>query len=117
MNRRMMGYVFLALLSVSSWTLFPAEKEKKGKGSSLAKNARVAATYLYSIIDINNLTTWIRADGSGNQTRYGDGVIFPRWTSNVIYQDGYVWGGKSVSECGSDTVCAVTNCSGGRRDI
>ena len=95
MNRRMMGYVFLALLSVSSWTLFPAEKEKKGKGSSLAKNARVAATYLYSIIDINNLTTWIRADGSGNQTRYGDGVIFPRWTSNVIYQDGYVWGGKA----------------------
>lgn len=85
----------LAFFLLFSSTLLPADKEKKGKENSPAKNAGVASTYYYSAIDINNLTAWIRADGRGGGSRMGDGVYFPRWTSNVLYLDGYVWGGKA----------------------
>ncbi len=48
-----------------------------------------------TLININNISMWIAADGlSGNNPFTGlPGVIFPRQTTNIIFQDGLVWGG------------------------
>ncbi|NIR48013.1 T9SS type A sorting domain-containing protein [candidate division KSB1 bacterium] len=48
-----------------------------------------------TLININKLSMWIRADGmSGrNPHTFGGGVIFPHGTTNVVFQDGIVWAG------------------------
>jgi hypothetical protein len=47
-----------------------------------------------SLLNINNWSYWVRWDGiSGNDPTGDPGGIFPRGTSNMIYSDGFVWGG------------------------
>ncbi|NUO81981.1 T9SS type A sorting domain-containing protein [candidate division KSB1 bacterium] len=47
----------------------------------------------YALLNINNLTTWMRSDGYSNRSpAEGNGTYFPRGTSWVIYQDG-MWMG------------------------
>lgn len=49
----------------------------------------------YSILTINNITTWHRADGYSNHSPLADaGAYFPRGTAGVLYQDGVVWGAE-----------------------
>ncbi len=51
---------------------------------------------LVSILNINNFTTFMRADGQGNhQVDDQAGGRFPRNASTAIYEDGFVWGGKA----------------------
>jgi hypothetical protein len=49
----------------------------------------------FTLLNINNLAGWIGWDGtSGNNPYTGyDGVIYPRGTGNVVFQDGLLWGG------------------------
>ncbi len=50
----------------------------------------------YTLLNINNLTTWLRSDGQSSHSPKNDaGTRFPRGTGNVIYQDGIMWGGKA----------------------
>ncbi|MBX2992946.1 MAG: T9SS type A sorting domain-containing protein [Bacteroidetes bacterium] len=50
----------------------------------------------YSLLNINNITTWMRRDGQSNHAPTGaEGVYYPRGTRWVVYQDGFVWGGKA----------------------
>lgn len=51
----------------------------------------------YQILNINNITTWAREDGHSNHTPTigNNGVIFPRGTTNIIYQDGLLWGASA----------------------
>lgn len=49
----------------------------------------------YSLLNINNITTWMRRDGQSNHAPTGaEGVYYPRGTRWMVYQDGFVWGGK-----------------------
>lgn len=49
----------------------------------------------YQILNLNNITTWLRSDGLSSHAPSGaEGTIFPRGTAAVIYQDGIIWGGK-----------------------
>lgn len=45
--------------------------------------------------NVNRLSGWIREDGmSGNDPGTGSsGVTYPRFTADIVYQDGLVWGG------------------------
>lgn len=96
MTRHIVCPAVLASLLIFFSISISGEKEKKNSGSSLAKVANPPGSYSYGVIDINNLTTWIRFDGGGNQSLLGEpGVEFPRGTAGVIYADGYVWGGKA----------------------
>ena len=85
----------LALLLLPAAFSFAQELEvpdKTKRGPALAK---ISGTPRDQILNINNLTTWLRADGQSNHAPSGDnGAIFPRGTAAVIYQDGLVWGGK-----------------------
>jgi hypothetical protein len=67
-------------------------KSKKSTSTNGASWAN--ATLRYALLNINNLTTWMRNDGQSNHSPRGaDGAHFPRGTANVIYQDGMMWGG------------------------
>jgi hypothetical protein len=52
---------------------------------------------LHAMLNINNFTTWYRADGESNvpTSESYNGGIFPRGTTNVIFMDGIMWGGKT----------------------
>ncbi|MBM4167960.1 MAG: T9SS type A sorting domain-containing protein [Ignavibacteria bacterium] len=57
---------------------------------------KTSGTPLYQVLNINNIRTWARADGSSNHSPQGDdGGYYPRGAKWVIYQDGFVWGGKA----------------------
>ena len=50
---------------------------------------------LLTILNINNFTSFYRADGQGNhQPDDQSGGRFPRNTASCIYEDGFVWGAK-----------------------
>jgi hypothetical protein len=54
---------------------------------------------LYQILNINNLSTWMRRDGQSNHSPTGDnGTYFPRGTAWVVYQDGFVFGSKAYAD-------------------
>ncbi|MDI6802258.1 MAG: T9SS type A sorting domain-containing protein [Bacteroidota bacterium] len=77
------------------------DKNNRQKDMSLMKPT---GTPLYQILNINNITTWMRADGQQNHSPTGDdGSYFPRGTKWVIYQDGFVWGGKAYTDSGLTT--------------
>ncbi len=50
-----------------------------------------------TLLNINNFSAWISDDGESAHNPFISraGVIYPRGTANVIYQDGLVWGGYS----------------------
>lgn len=53
----------------------------------------------YSILNINNFTSWMRADGISNHSPFADnGGYFPRGTRWAIYQDGFMFGGKAYRD-------------------
>jgi len=48
----------------------------------------------YSMLNINNISSWIRNDGqSAHSPDNNEGIFYPRGTGYVVYQDGLVWGG------------------------
>ena len=96
MNRHGISPAILALLLLFFSLALSGENGKKSTGSVPANRSIAAGDYSYGVIDISNITTWIRFDGGGNQSRLGDpGGEFPRGTTGVVYADGYVWGGKA----------------------
>ena len=50
-----------------------------------------------TVLNINNISAWIWDDGISGHNPIIDasGVIYPRGTAGVIFQDGIVWGGYS----------------------
>jgi hypothetical protein len=77
-------------------TAFTAEGPTRIKKGSSTSNP--AGTPQYSILNINNLWTWFRTDGQSNHSPQGDdGTYYPRGTRWVIYQDGFMWGGKALN--------------------
>ncbi len=77
------------------------DKNNRQKDKSLMKPT---GTPLYQILNINNITTWMRSDGQQNHSPTSDnGSYFPRGTKWAIYQDGFVWGGKAYLDAGLTT--------------
>ncbi len=103
MNMIMRTFVGIGLLvSLLAFPLLAAEKpegEKKNTGQSLNKTGQTKSA---AILNINNFTTWQRADGQGHNPPNAayNGSDFPRGTSHPIYADGMVWGGKAYLDAG-----------------
>ena len=86
-------FFFIALLAAVV-TLTSAQKNPKPVG--LSSPLKTLGEPNFSVVNINQLTTWIRADGQGNHTPSSDnGLYFPRGTGSAVYEDGFVWGGKA----------------------
>ena len=65
-----------------------------------------------SIIDVNNISTWVRNDGFHPALVKQEGLdgnmwngIFPIGTAGGVYSEGLVWGGKVYD--GGDTLVRV----------
>jgi hypothetical protein len=91
-------YIVLVLAAVSAlllWSVAAGEElpgTKKLPPKSLSK---VAGSPQYQILNINNITTWTRYDGVSNfSPSNDDGVYYPVGTGNVVYEDGFQFGGK-----------------------
>jgi hypothetical protein len=47
-----------------------------------------------ALLNINNMSSWQYNDGRSGVSPNGfGGVIYPRATANMVYQDGFIWGG------------------------
>src|SRR3989304_5116521 len=89
--RAVVGAVLSAILMTLALAKEPADRA--GQKRSLLKTT---GTPQYQVLNINNLTTWARYDGHSNHSPGGDdGLIFPKGTGSVIYQDCVAWGGKA----------------------
>ncbi len=90
----------LALIGIFATSIFSAEGPDKTKRNNDSFKKGLG-TPTYQILNINNLWTWMRADGQSNHSPTGDdGAYYPRGTKWVIYQDGFVWGGKAYLDAG-----------------
>ena len=86
--------VLLAVVVLSLGVAVAKGPDKKdlGQGQSLRK---AAGTPVMTILNINNFTSFMRADGQGNHdVTDQSGGRYPRGTSTALYEDGFVWGGK-----------------------
>ena len=86
--------IWLLLIVLTPVFAFQNEKKRSERaepGSLLTTNGAPA----YSILNINNLTTWVRYDGISNfSPSSNNGLYYPRGTGNLVYKDGIVWGAK-----------------------
>lgn len=88
-------YLLLAAAhSLLATAIFAQNKVLSDKSSTVLTKETILP-YTATLVNINNFSMWIRADGwSGRNPFTGDaGAFFPRGTVGVIFQDGIVWGG------------------------
>ncbi len=66
-------------------------------GSSDKTNRDLITAYsepFGTVYNINRISGWIYSDGTSANDPNGDpGILFPRGTANVVFQDGLLWGG------------------------
>ncbi|NIR47642.1 hypothetical protein GWO43_04255, partial [candidate division KSB1 bacterium] len=76
-------------------TSFSLKSQKLEHTSPNFKLTKPSGQPMATLVNINNISMWVRADGrSGRNPISGKaGTIFPRGTTNVIFQDGIIWGG------------------------
>nr|NIV95769.1 hypothetical protein [candidate division KSB1 bacterium] len=86
---------FLTLTVAITLLPFTAKSQKLEKTSTDFKLTKASGQPGATLININNISMWIRADGwsARNPISGNAGTIFPRGTTNVIFQDGIIWGG------------------------
>jgi len=97
--KRLVGMVGVLALLVA---LLSAVAKEQGPGKRLAQFYKPYGVIpLQSLIDVNNLTSWVRRDG------FHDWVIesswngtFPKGTAGFVFSEGIIWGGK-VSDGGT----------------
>jgi len=95
-DRRFLFYIFFSAgLFILADRSIPQSLLSSDK-ATIQNRSALSDKQHYALMNINNLTSWLRADGLSNHSPKGDnGAYFPRGTANVIYQDGIVWGGKA----------------------
>src|SRR3989338_3837544 len=94
----------LVLFAVTTTLAQMPDKTKRTTPVPTLKVAGTAVTSSYQLLNINNLTSWMRVDGHSNHSPSNDdGLIYPRGTANAVYQDGIVWGGKAFTNPGKTT--------------
>jgi len=86
----------IAIMCLLTATMSFAQAVEERHKLTTSPQLRATGESRYALLNINNLTSWMRADGLSNHSPKGDnGACFPRGTANVIYQDGILWGGKA----------------------
>ena len=93
LRNSLLFYLFGSILAV---TLLGAEKPEGPGGTKSHSLSKTSQTKNAAILNINNFTYWIQANGQGAQpaNQSYNGGVFPRGTTQVIFADGFVWGGK-----------------------
>ena len=98
----------LVLLTVLVWSIAVAKEDPASPSKRDNSLDKTTGTPLARPLNINNFVTWMKATGQGNwTTQLKDGGFYPRGTSWVIYQDGFVFGGKPFLDA-AKTIPAVS---------
>lgn len=94
---RKLGVLFaVVVLSLGVVVAKGPDKNNPGWNQSLLK---ASGDPQMTILNINNFTSFMRADGQGNHdVTDQSGGRFPRGTSTALYEDGFVWGGKLYTD-------------------
>ncbi|NIR48442.1 hypothetical protein GWO43_08475, partial [candidate division KSB1 bacterium] len=89
MNLKLMTSILSVLLITSTFA------QKRTQVASNFQLSKPTGEPMATLININNFSMWIRADGlsASNPFTGGDGAVFPRGTAPVVYTDGIVWAG------------------------
>lgn len=95
MNIKLIRYTSLVLFLVAfvaSGILAKGEGDQK-KASSLHKTL---GTPVYTKMNINNISTWIKNDGESDINQNGNsGFTYPKGSNKqCVFQSGFLWGGK-----------------------
>ncbi|MCH7886374.1 MAG: T9SS type A sorting domain-containing protein [Candidatus Marinimicrobia bacterium] len=88
-----LNLAFAAVFILSSVSLSIARDNGRRSSGPLRKTA---GTPISTLVNVNNLAMWVRADGwsARNPATTGSGVLFPRGNpSGIIFADGLVWTG------------------------
>ncbi|MCY3789523.1 MAG: hypothetical protein OXH63_12130, partial [Gemmatimonadetes bacterium] len=87
--------VFLFLAALFLVGNVQAREERGAPAAKLAQDDVEVSTQRTQL-NINNMAMWIQSDGwSARDPLTGNsGVTYPRSTSQVIFQDGIIWGGR-----------------------
>lgn len=94
----------ITFVCVLTFSAFAAEGPNKTNQKDGIQLSKATGSPIYQILNINNITTWMRADGQQNHSPTSDnGSYYPRGTKWVIYQDGFVWGAKPYLDEGFTT--------------
>lgn len=99
--RTLLAFCFLAGMLVGTAAFAKKEEPKEEKDKKLAKSDGTSGIRgyqpdEYQILNINNLWSWSRRNGNSNHSPEADnGVYYPRGTSYVIYEDGFMWGAEA----------------------
>lgn len=93
--------ICILLVLVSAFSLAFAGRPDQLSRHSFPSQGRPLGTPVLTNLNINNLTSFYRADGQGNHDQTDNaGGRFPRNTATCIYEDGFVWGGKTYLDPG-----------------
>ena len=91
--KNILNMAFVAVFILSSVSFSFARESTRRSSGPLRKTA---GSPISTLVNVNNLAMWIRADGwsARNPSTGGSGVLFPRGNpSGVIFADGLVWTG------------------------
>ncbi len=103
MNRKSLNFTILIMslfLLITMGSLYAKGPENAQATQSFYKTSALNPTRTLS--NINNWAYWLYYDGkSGIDPNGNGGGIYPRGTSNVIYEDGVIWGALVPNSDGS----------------
>ena len=100
MKSKRFFFLLLAFGIFFTPSIFAKENPKEREAGKNQSPPRVTGTDLgtYGMININNWELWLEDNGRSGYNPFisGDGGVFPKGTSFVIFQDGFIYGGKMV---------------------
>lgn len=92
MKIKLFRYLSLALILIAFTTMALA----KGGGNKSARLNKSLGEPVYTKININNISTWIKNDGETDINQNGNsGFVFPKGSNKTaVFQSGFLWGGR-----------------------
>ncbi len=100
MKPKIIRYLFFAFCVgfFLSGSLPAKEDPKADKTAKSQGPLGVTGTPTYGMVNINNWVLWLESNGRSAYNPFisGDGGIFPKGTTNVIFQDGFIFGSKLI---------------------
>ena len=86
--------VLLALAVVSALGVLPVHGRSLDAAAGTVQQE--AGLGQRALINVNNISMWFARDGLSGHNPLTDtpGITFPRSTSQIVFKDGLVWGGR-----------------------
>ncbi len=90
----MRKFAYVLLITGLALVLFSSATWAKNDQDRQAALQKTSGSPVITLLNINNVTYWMRNTGNGALAPSGQsGAFFPRLTAAVIYESGLLWGG------------------------